>query len=200
VLSSFAPLKTKMNVFANLENVTAFSPSGAPDVEPAHGRQPGGWLTCMDAAAIRSQLKVSEANGVSVDQTMAEHAVFKGKTPIASMQLGLSTVYGYCDAVQCSNSRSVSWKTMTQPMYKMVDPLQVFNTITGVIPGGGAGTTVDAAAARRPQTRVTVEHFGWDSIPERHAARHGFPLGAFQLRLAEWWQVLLVTLRHRVSS
>jgi uncharacterized protein YndB with AHSA1/START domain len=49
------------------------------------------------------------------------------------------------------------------------------------------------------QTRVTVEHFGWDSIPERHAARHGFPLAAFQLRLAEWWQVLLVELRQRVS-
>ena len=25
-------------------------------------------------------------------------------------------------------------------------------------------------------TRVTVEHFGWDAIPQEHAARHGFPL------------------------
>ncbi len=25
-------------------------------------------------------------------------------------------------------------------------------------------------------TRVTVEHFGWDAIPQDHAARHGFPL------------------------
>lgn len=47
------------------------------------------------------------------------------------------------------------------------------------------------------QTRVTVEHFGWDTIPERHAARHGFPLGAFQLRFAEWWQHLLGNLRDR---
>ncbi len=31
-------------------------------------------------------------------------------------------------------------------------------------------------------TRVTVEHFGWDAIPQEHAARHGFPLGAFQQR------------------
>jgi uncharacterized protein YndB with AHSA1/START domain len=50
------------------------------------------------------------------------------------------------------------------------------------------------------QTRVTVEHFGWDTIPERHAARHGFPLATFQLRFAEWWQVLLENLRDRVSS
>lgn len=41
------------------------------------------------------------------------------------------------------------------------------------------------------QTRVIVEHFGWDTIPPDHAARHGFPLAAFQLRFAEWWQVLL---------
>jgi uncharacterized protein YndB with AHSA1/START domain len=41
------------------------------------------------------------------------------------------------------------------------------------------------------QTRVIVEHLGWDAIPSAHAARHGFPLAAFQLRFAEWWQVLL---------
>ncbi len=50
------------------------------------------------------------------------------------------------------------------------------------------------------QTRITVEHFGWDTIPARHAARHGFPLGTFQLRFAEWWQVLLGNLRQWVSS
>jgi uncharacterized protein YndB with AHSA1/START domain len=43
-------------------------------------------------------------------------------------------------------------------------------------------------------TRVTVEHFGWDAIPQEHAARHGFPLDAFQLRAAEWWQELLRSL------
>ena len=48
------------------------------------------------------------------------------------------------------------------------------------------------------QTRVTVEHFGWDSIPARHAARHGFPLAAFQLRFAEWWQQLLRRLGDRL--
>jgi uncharacterized protein YndB with AHSA1/START domain len=41
------------------------------------------------------------------------------------------------------------------------------------------------------QTRVTVEHYGWDTIPATHAARHGFDLAVFQLRFAEWWQLLL---------
>jgi uncharacterized protein YndB with AHSA1/START domain len=41
------------------------------------------------------------------------------------------------------------------------------------------------------QTRVTVEHFGWDEIPADHAARHGFPLHVFQQRWADWWQDML---------
>jgi uncharacterized protein YndB with AHSA1/START domain len=50
------------------------------------------------------------------------------------------------------------------------------------------------------ETRITVEHTGWDSVPQRHAARHGFPLGVFQQRHAEWWQLLLRRLRYRVQS
>ena len=49
-------------------------------------------------------------------------------------------------------------------------------------------------------TLVTVEHFGWDAVPQEHAARHGFPLGAFQHRNAEWWQVLLRSLRSHITS
>jgi uncharacterized protein YndB with AHSA1/START domain len=49
-------------------------------------------------------------------------------------------------------------------------------------------------------TRVTVEHSGWDAIPQDHAARHGFPLGAFQQRLAEWWQALLRSLGARLTA
>ena len=48
-------------------------------------------------------------------------------------------------------------------------------------------------------TRVTVEHLGWDAIPQDHAARHGFPLPAFQQRLAEWWQALLRSLGIRLT-
>jgi uncharacterized protein YndB with AHSA1/START domain len=40
-------------------------------------------------------------------------------------------------------------------------------------------------------TRVVVEHTGWDAIPSKHAARHGFPIAAFLQREAEWWQALL---------
>jgi uncharacterized protein YndB with AHSA1/START domain len=49
----------------------------------------------------------------------------------------------------------------------------------------------DEVDGHQDQTRVTVEHFGWDTIPAGHAARHGFPLATFQLRFAEWWRMLL---------
>jgi uncharacterized protein YndB with AHSA1/START domain len=49
-------------------------------------------------------------------------------------------------------------------------------------------------------SRVVVEHFGWDSMPPEHAARHGFPLFAFQQRLAEWWRDLLVSLAGRSTG
>ncbi|MEJ7800630.1 MAG: hypothetical protein WKF60_08930 [Ilumatobacter sp.] len=49
-------------------------------------------------------------------------------------------------------------------------------------------------------TRVVVEDFGWDAIPQDHAARHGFPLYRFQQRLAEWWQDLLASLDERSTG
>lgn len=48
-------------------------------------------------------------------------------------------------------------------------------------------------------TLVTVEHFGWDSVPQEHAARHGMPLGEFQRRDAEWWQALLRSLAGHLA-
>lgn len=41
------------------------------------------------------------------------------------------------------------------------------------------------------ETRVTVEHRGWDAVPQDNAARHGFPEGPFLQRTGEWWMVLL---------
>ena len=48
------------------------------------------------------------------------------------------------------------------------------------------------------ETRVTVEHRGWDTVPAGHVARHGFPDQLFLRRHAEWWQSLLASLGERV--
>ncbi len=41
------------------------------------------------------------------------------------------------------------------------------------------------------ETRITVTHTGWDTVPQTHAAKHGFPETAFLARHGEWWRVLL---------
>lgn len=50
------------------------------------------------------------------------------------------------------------------------------------------------------ETRITVEHRGWDTIPQAHVARHGFPLGVFQMRQAEHWRALLAAAGARIDE
>lgn len=49
------------------------------------------------------------------------------------------------------------------------------------------------------ETRVTVTHTGWDSVPQAHVARHGFPLVVFQARHGDWWRALLERLAEHVG-
>ena len=50
------------------------------------------------------------------------------------------------------------------------------------------------------ETRVTVEHSGWDRIPADHPARHGFPETPFLTRHAEWWRDLLASFARRAQK
>lgn len=50
------------------------------------------------------------------------------------------------------------------------------------------------------ETRVTVEHRGWDEIPAPHAARHGMPNALFLQRHGLWWQALIGALKHKVEA
>ena len=49
------------------------------------------------------------------------------------------------------------------------------------------------------ETRVTVEHRGWETVPQDHVARHTFPDAVFLQRHGEWWQALLASLRSRLG-
>jgi uncharacterized protein YndB with AHSA1/START domain len=46
------------------------------------------------------------------------------------------------------------------------------------------------------ETRVSVEHRGWDSVPQEHVARHHFPDAIFLQRHGEWWQALLAAMKE----
>ncbi|MBU7590372.1 MAG: SRPBCC domain-containing protein [Sphingopyxis terrae] len=65
------------------------------------------------------------------------------------------------------------------------------------VPGFAADQTTEVEVrfdAVGAETRVTVEHRGWDQIPQSHAARHGFDLMLFQRRLGEHWRALLAAM------
>lgn len=50
------------------------------------------------------------------------------------------------------------------------------------------------------ETRVSIEHRAWDTIPEKHAARHGFAEQATLRHAANWWRDSLYALRARVAE
>lgn len=49
------------------------------------------------------------------------------------------------------------------------------------------------------ETRVSIEHRAWDTIPQRHVARHGFPEHIALQRAADWWRASLGALRARLT-
>lgn len=153
VLEPFgASLKEKLTVVSGLGNGSAFNADGSGQVDPSHSRLAGGWLTCVDAAQVRAELGREEANGVSVDQVLARHEAFAGRTAVGSLQLGLSTALSHCENEPCSSSRSVSWASTTQPMYKRVDPREVFDQLTSLAqpmdPNGSAAVEAEKRRAR----------------------------------------------------
>ena len=50
------------------------------------------------------------------------------------------------------------------------------------------------------ETRVSVTHKGWDSVPQEHVARHGFPERIFLQRQGEHWRALLAALSERSAA
>ena len=49
------------------------------------------------------------------------------------------------------------------------------------------------------ETRVSVEHRGFDQVPADSVARHGFPDHLLLTRLGEWWRTLLQSAADRVG-
>jgi hypothetical protein len=145
VLAPLAPVKSKTTVISGLENGSAFNRDGGSSVEPSHGRLSGGWLTCVDADKLREQNNWQDINGVSADQVIATHPALAGVAPLESLQVGLTSLQSFCDGKPCSRSRSVSWKTQTQPLFKLVDPKKVFDLLVG---GPGGASTDELAKTR----------------------------------------------------
>jgi activator of HSP90 ATPase len=50
------------------------------------------------------------------------------------------------------------------------------------------------------ETRISIEHRAWDSIPQKHIARHGFPEIVTLQHVADWWRVSLGAFKNRLTT
>lgn len=127
-------------------------PAGAFNT-PSHSRCPGAMLTCVDGDEVRRQRKVdittSPINATTVDQVIAQGLA--GKTPIASLQLGLLNGSGDFDGRNSVFSQNMSWSDPDTPMGKEVDVQKVFDALVqgGAVPPNRDGATSAEAARRR---------------------------------------------------
>jgi hypothetical protein len=149
ILAPFAKLKSQLTVLSNLENYSSMQDN--EQVEPSHARLCGAFLTCVDSDRIRNDLKTEPANGVSVDQIVAARM----NTQLRSLEVGLSTLNSYEDGRHPALSRSIAWKTATQPLYKEVNPQAVFDRL--VASGASGAGSMDPAAQREADRRKTLK-------------------------------------------
>lgn len=49
------------------------------------------------------------------------------------------------------------------------------------------------------ETRISIEHRAWDTIPQGHVARHGFPEHVTLQHAADWWRASLAVLKIKLS-
>jgi uncharacterized protein YndB with AHSA1/START domain len=67
-------------------------------------------------------------------------------------------------------------------------------------PGQLTHVTVTFEAVGEGETRVSVEHRGWESVPADHVAKHRVPDRVFLTRQGEHWRTLLTALKAQIAT
>lgn len=144
ILEPLAPSKQYVSVLSNVAN---YSPFGG-HVEPSHSNLGASTWTCVRPGGDGNQ-----DNGISIDQVIANK--IGGATALASLQVGLSTLDSYEDGLPGQHSRSMAWKSASEPLYKQVNPQAVFDRLTSGSLSPGMPVD-DGAALRRRMLKQSV--------------------------------------------
>jgi hypothetical protein len=158
ILEPLAPVKQYLSV---LRNVSNYAPFGG-HVEPSHSNLGASTWTCVKPTGTGSV-----NNGISVDQVIAN--AIGGQSPLPSIQVGLSTLDSSPDGLPGQHSRSMSWKSATEPLYKMVNPQAVYDRLVSGLPAPSGGSADDGAAAAR---RRALKHSALDYVLEQAGDLH----------------------------
>ena len=189
ILEPLAELKRHVTVLSNVSN---YAPWGG-HVEPSHSNLGASTWTCVaPGGPDRTH------NGISADQVIANH--IGAATPLASLQLGLSTLDSSTDGLPGQHSRSISWKSASEPLYKIVNPQAAFDRLTsGGLPASGSGATgaddPDPLAERRRALGRSVLDFVRDD-----AAALQPRLGASDRRKLDQFMTSVRSLERRVAE
>jgi hypothetical protein len=131
----FAPVKSKLITMSNVDNTKPYVSAKDPD-----GTHPTGSHGALSASTWTASPAAGMNNGISIDQVVANTiAAGPNPTPLHSLQVGLSTVDSFTDGLAAAHSRSMSWKSASEPLYKIVNPQAVFDRLVAA-KGGGATT------------------------------------------------------------
>ncbi len=157
ILEPAAPIKQYMTVLQNV----GYHP-GLRMCNPNHSQLCAGLWTCTQPDFNPAVSR----NATSVDQLIA--GAIGGATSLPSLQVGCSTMNSYADTHHPAHSRSISWASPTQPLYKLVNPQAVLDRLMGstVMPPTGPGNTmppVDPVAVRRRAQRKSVLDYVMDN-------------------------------------
>jgi hypothetical protein len=143
------PLQPNLSKIMPLGGVGDYSPWGG-HIEPAHANN------CATSwTGVKANGPSSANSSISIDQAIANQIAFSngGRSPtqLASLQVGLSTLDSYTDGLPGAHSRSISWKDAASPLYKMISPQQVFDSlVSGGLPQNGhPPVPQDPVSARR---------------------------------------------------
>ena len=141
-LASLAPVKSKVLVFAGIQNTPAVNPQGS------HGCGPPGMTTCVQGQKPQIQM------GISVDQVYAQSLGMATRIP--SMQIsGTDSTFSDVSYPAVYNG-TTSWASATQPLPPVANAGVIFDQLFA----GGAATAGDPAAqaafAKRQALRKSV--------------------------------------------
>jgi hypothetical protein len=147
-LTSLAPVKSKVLVFAGIQNTPAVNPMGS------HGCGPPGMTTCMQGQ------KPGITMGISVDQVYAQS--LKSATRIPSLQVsGTDSTFSDTGYPAVYNG-TTAWASATQPLPPVANAGLIFDQLFSgnavAAPGGdgGANPAAAAALAKRKALRKSV--------------------------------------------
>jgi hypothetical protein len=167
-LTSLAPVKSKVLVFAGIQNTPAVNPQGS------HGCGPPGMTTCMQGQ--KPQIQV----GISVDQVYAQ-ALGKA-TRIPSMQIsGTDSTFSDVSYPSVYNG-TTSWASATQPLPPVANAGLIFDQLFA----GGAATTADPTAAAALAKRKALRKSVLDEVLAEQASLSNRLGAADRLKLDEY--------------